>query len=169
LPEFLPTLGEGAPAVGVFFQIFICEHGFEGSPLMIEIEHIFDQEPIGRECRNEEFVDPLSNALAHRNPLVWCGGTMSSYNDACVKQSLIQWQPAVIKQLDLLLTVDSGYPRGWWVSEYTLDLRMLQDSIPSGSCDQMHACSNQLSNSYHIAILPIEADQSKLCCESKKT
>jgi hypothetical protein len=36
---------------------------------MIEIEDILDQESLGGQRRNEEFVDPLTYALAHWNPL----------------------------------------------------------------------------------------------------
>jgi hypothetical protein len=54
------------------------------------------------------------------------------------------------------------------VSEHALDLRVLQDAIPSGPRDQMHACSNELSNGYRITILPIEAHESHLRRESKK-
>src|SRR5437879_4445808 len=32
---------------------------------MIEIQHILDQEPLGRERRHEEFIDPLPHALAY--------------------------------------------------------------------------------------------------------
>jgi hypothetical protein len=88
---------------------------------MIEIEHIFDQEPIGRQGRNEEGVYPFPDALAHWNPLVWCGGTMSSHNDTSVRQALIQLQPASVKQLNLLVAVDSGHLRCWWVSEHALE------------------------------------------------
>jgi hypothetical protein len=65
LPQFLPTIRVGAPAVGVFFQIFVSEHGLEGSPPMVEIKHLFDQEPIDGQCCDEEFVDPFTDTLPH--------------------------------------------------------------------------------------------------------
>jgi hypothetical protein len=34
---------------------------------MIEIEHILHQEPLGIQHRDEQFIDPLPDALAHRN------------------------------------------------------------------------------------------------------
>jgi hypothetical protein len=37
---------------------------------------------------------------------------------------------------------------------------VLQDSIASRPCDQMHACIKEESNSYGITILPVEANQS---------
>ena len=37
---------------------------------------------------------------------------------------------------------------------------MLQDSISSLPCDQMHACLNEESHGYGITILPVEANQS---------
>jgi hypothetical protein len=37
---------------------------------------------------------------------------------------------------------------------------VLQDSIASRPCDQMHACIKEESNGYGITILPVEANQS---------
>jgi len=36
---------------------------------MIEIEHILHQEPLSIQRRDEQFIDPLPDALAHRNVL----------------------------------------------------------------------------------------------------
>jgi hypothetical protein len=54
------------------------------------------------------------------------------------------------------------------MSQHVLDLRVLQDSIPSRSREQMYAYSNQLSNSYGITVLPVEANESNLWSESKE-
>jgi hypothetical protein len=32
---------------------------------MIEIEHILDEEAFGRQCGDENLIDPLTDALAH--------------------------------------------------------------------------------------------------------
>jgi hypothetical protein len=69
LPQVLPTLSVGTPAIRIFIEIFISKHRLKGSPSMVEIEHIFDQEPLGRQVGDEKFVDPLPNALADRNLL----------------------------------------------------------------------------------------------------
>jgi len=135
---------------------------------MREIEDILDEEAGGLQCRDEDLIHPLADALAHRNPLAWCGGVVPSHHDADLRYALISLQPASIKQLDLLIAVDSAHPRAWWMSKHTLALRMLQDTIASGPCDQRHSCLNQLSNRYHITILPIEANESHLWRESKE-
>ncbi len=88
---------------------------------MIKIEDILDEESLGRQRRDEDFIHPLADALAHRNPLACCGGAVSSHNDAALRYPLIQWQPAAIKQLDLLLAVHSAHPRGWRVSQHALE------------------------------------------------
>ena len=69
LPQLLPTLGVGTPAIGIFFDVFIGQHRLESATPMIEIEHILHQEPLGIQRRDEQFIDPLSDALAHRNVL----------------------------------------------------------------------------------------------------
>jgi hypothetical protein len=168
LPEFLSALCVRTPAIRVFFDIFICKHRLKSPSSMIEIEHIFDEETIDGQCRDEDLIPPLTDALAHRNPLAWCGGSVSSHNDTGLRHFSIQLQPTSIKQLDYLLAVDSGHACRWWVSQHVLDLRVFQDSIPSRSCDQMHACFNQLSNGYGITILPVEANERDLWSESKE-
>jgi hypothetical protein len=55
----------------------------------------------------------------------------------------------------------------WWMKEYTLDLRMLQDSIPSAPCYEMNACENDLSNHGCVTILSVETDESYLWCENE--
>src|SRR6266699_3083979 len=60
LPQFLPILRVGTPAVGIFFDIFIGQHHFESSTSMIEVQDILDQEPVSVKCGDEEFVDPLT-------------------------------------------------------------------------------------------------------------
>ena len=44
---------------------------------------------------------------------------------------------------------------------------MHQEQIASSPCHQMHACKHELCNHCCVAILPVEADQSRLCCESE--
>jgi hypothetical protein len=65
LPQFLSTLRIGAPAVGIFFQIFVREHGLEGSSPMVEIKYLLDQEPSAGQSSDEEFVDPFTDTLAY--------------------------------------------------------------------------------------------------------
>jgi hypothetical protein len=60
LPQFLSALGVGTPAIRIFFDIFLSEHGLEGSPSMIEIQHILDQEVVGIKGGDEQFVDPVT-------------------------------------------------------------------------------------------------------------
>ena len=61
-----------------------------------------------------------------------------------------------------------GHTCRWRVSQHLLDLRVLQDSISSRPCDQMHTCINEESNSYGITILPVEANQSDFWSECKE-
>jgi hypothetical protein len=49
LPEFLPALRVGTPAIRVFFDIFIRQHCLKGPPSMIQIKYIFDEEAIDGE------------------------------------------------------------------------------------------------------------------------
>ena len=46
LPQFLPTLSVGAPAIGIFFDILIGKDPFKCSTPMIEVQHILDQESV---------------------------------------------------------------------------------------------------------------------------
>ncbi|GLV55953.1 hypothetical protein KDH_27970 [Dictyobacter sp. S3.2.2.5] len=69
LPQFLPTLGGGAPTVRVFFDIFIRKHCLKGSSPMIEIQDILDEEPIDGQGSDEDLIDPLADALADRRTL----------------------------------------------------------------------------------------------------
>jgi hypothetical protein len=55
-----------------------------------------------------------------------------------------------------------------WASQHTLDLRMLQDVIASGSGDNIHASFKKVSHRYRLALLPIETNQSHLWSKSKE-
>jgi hypothetical protein len=131
LPQFLSALGVGTPAIRIFFDIFLSEHGLEGSPSMIEIQHILDQEVVGIKGGDEQFVDPVTDALAHRHRLAWRRSSVSSHNHACGRQSLIQGQPASLKQLDDLTGAPASHACSRWMSQDALDLGMLEDLISS--------------------------------------
>jgi len=60
---------------------------------MREIEHILDQKPIGGQCCDEEFVDPLTHTFAYWNVLPWGRSGMASHHPAHVRQALPQFQP----------------------------------------------------------------------------
>jgi hypothetical protein len=102
----------------VFFDIFIRKHR-DLRPLVHDrgLRH----PRRGSQRRDEDLIHPLADTLTHRNPLAWCGGAVSSHNDAGLRYPLIQLHPAAIKQLDLLIAVHSGYPGGWWVGEHALE------------------------------------------------
>jgi hypothetical protein len=89
LPQLLPTLREGTPAIGIFFNIFIGQHRLESSPSMIEIEHILDQEPVSVKHRDEKFVDPLPDTFADRNVLAWGRSGMAGHDHSHARQSLL--------------------------------------------------------------------------------
>jgi len=81
LPEFLPVFGVGTPAVGICFDIFIGEHCLECSTSMIQVQDILDQEPLDRQRRDEEFVHPFTDSLAHPDFLARWRSSMPSDND----------------------------------------------------------------------------------------
>jgi hypothetical protein len=97
-----------------------------------------------------------TSALAHRNPLSWCGSAMSGHNDARLRQFCIQLQPASVKQLNHLVAIHARHPRGWGMSQHALELRMLQDVLASRPGGKIHACLEKLSHGYRVSILPIE-------------
>ena len=53
------------------------------------------------------------------------------------------------------------------MSEHTLELGMLKHPIRSPPRDQVNSCLNKLGNHNRIAVLSIETNQSRLCCESE--
>ncbi len=53
------------------------------------------------------------------------------------------------------------------MSQHVLDLGMLQELIASASRHEIHTCQDELRDDGHIAILPVEAQQSHLWWESK--
>jgi hypothetical protein len=55
---------------------------------MIEIEHILHQESLGIQRRDEQFIDPLPDALAHRNVLPWGRSRMPGHNHSHGRQVL---------------------------------------------------------------------------------
>jgi len=87
LPEFLATLGVGAPAIGIFFDILLGKYRFEGSTPMIEIKHILNQESISTQCGDEEFIDPLAHPLAHGDFLVRRRSRMTGDNHPSGRQA----------------------------------------------------------------------------------
>src|SRR4051794_4561055 len=105
---------------------------------MIHIQNIFDKKPVSVKRRDEEFVDPFTDTFPHRYGFPWLRGAMASHNDAGWGQSLISLQPPTIKQLNHLIAIHTCHTRCWGMSQYTLDLRMLQDLISSCSGDKIH-------------------------------
>jgi hypothetical protein len=53
------------------------------------------------------------------------------------------------------------------MSEHTLELGMLKHPIRSPPRDQVNSCLNKLGNHHRIAVVSIETNQSRLCCESE--
>jgi hypothetical protein len=125
---------------------------------MIEIKDILDQKPIDGQRGDEEFVDPLTDTLPDCNSLAWSGNVVSGHNDTGLRQSRIQLQPTAIEQLNHLIAIDSRHTRCRGMSQHTLDLRMLQDTIASRPRDKIYACLKQLSHGDRVAILPIETN-----------
>ena len=94
LPQLLSTLGVGTPAIGVFFDILIGEHRLKSSPPLLQIEHILHQKPLGTKPRDEQLIDPLPDALPHRDLLPSRRSKMPGYNHSHSRQLLIPFQPA---------------------------------------------------------------------------
>jgi hypothetical protein len=90
LPEFLSALGIRAPAVGIFFHIFVCQHHLECSTSLIEVQDVFGEKPISLKIAEKEFIDPLIDPLAHCNVFAGSRGRMSSHNDPNVRQLLTE-------------------------------------------------------------------------------
>jgi hypothetical protein len=134
LPEFLPRLRVGAPAIGVFFDIFIGKHGLESAASVVQIQQILDEKPRSVQIGEEELIDPLPHALAYLHLLVWGRCRMSSHNHPNVRQALPQFHPSSIKQLNDLTGVHARHLRCRWMSQYALDLGMLQELIPFPPC-----------------------------------
>ena len=65
---------------------------------------------------------------------------MSCHNHARPRQALTQFQPASVKQLDVLTSVHPGHACRWWMSQGTLELGMLQDLISSPPRHKIDAC-----------------------------
>ena len=167
LPEFLPTLRVGAPAIGIFFDILIGKDHFECSTPMIEIQHILDQEPIRIHCGDEELIDPFTDVLAHSDFLVRRRSRMASHNHSSVRQTRTQFQPPSLKQINDHTGGAGGDACRRWMSQDALDLGMLQELIASSPCHQIHACKHELCNHDCITILSVEAHQSHVWTESK--
>jgi hypothetical protein len=83
---------------------------------MIQVQHIRDEEAVLAERGDEQLVDPLTNAFAHRDRLTWWRGVMSCHKHASGRQAFIDWQPASSKQLDDLTTVHPGHACRRWMS-----------------------------------------------------
>jgi hypothetical protein len=82
LPQFLPTGGIGAPAIGVFFDIFIGKHGLEGPATVVQIQEILDEKPVPDQSGEEEFIDPFPHALAYLHLFVRGRSGMASHYHA---------------------------------------------------------------------------------------
>jgi hypothetical protein len=54
------------------------------------------------------------------------------------------------------------------MSQHALDLRMLQDLLPSRSCYKIHPGFNKLSHCSCVTIVPIETNQSHFWGESTR-
>jgi hypothetical protein len=158
LPQFLPTLGRGTPAIGIDFHIFIGEHCLEGPTSMIEIQDIFGEKSISVKIGEKEFIHPLIDALAYCHGLARRWRSMPSHNHPNARKPLTKWEPASIKQFDDLTSIYPAYARCRGMSQHTSDLGMLQELLASPSRHDMNVCKHDLGHHRCIAILSIEAD-----------
>ncbi len=156
-----------APAIGIFFHIFVGEHRFKGSPSMIQVQGILDQDPIDRPRCDEEFVHPLTYSLAHPDFFAWWRSRMPSDNDTHLGYPLVEVKPASIKQLNDFASAQSSHACAWWMSEHALELGPLEHPIRSPPRDQVDPCLYKLSNHNRIAVLPLETNQSCLWWQSE--
>jgi len=85
VPEFLPALRVGTPAIGIFLDIFISEHCLECPTSMIQVQDIFGEKPISVKIGEKEFIHPRIHTLTHRHRLAWWRRRMSSYNHSNVR------------------------------------------------------------------------------------
>jgi hypothetical protein len=166
LPEFLPTLAVGTPAIRIFFDIFVGEHRLECPTSMRLVEDILDQEPIGVKGGHEQFRDLLTHTLAHSYGLVCGRSAMSGHDHSSLRQALLQFQPASIKEIDDRIGLHARHPRCRRMIQRTLDLGMLQEVRASSPRHEGHTCENDLSDHSRVAILSVETYQSHLCWES---
>jgi len=88
LPEFLATLRVGAPAIWIFFDVFIREHGLEGPTSMIQVQDIFGEKPVSVKIGDEEFIHPCIYTFAYRHGFAWRRCRMSGHNHPNVRQAL---------------------------------------------------------------------------------
>ena len=91
---------------------------------MREIQDILDQEPLGTQGGNEQFVDPLIYPLADRHGLAWRRSWVAGNNHASARHPLLQWYPAALKEFDNFPGVRASRAGGRGMSQHTLDLGM---------------------------------------------
>jgi hypothetical protein len=116
LPEFLPTWGVEAPSIWVFFDIFIGKHRLVGPAVVVQIQDSLGEKPIRIKRGDEEFIDSLTHALASLPPPHLGRSGMSNHYRVDLRQTLSQFQPPSIKELNHLSGVHAPHPRCGWMS-----------------------------------------------------
>ncbi len=54
----------GAPAIRVLLRIFVAEHLFKASPLVIQLDHLVGPQALDGSCSQKELVDKWTNQFA---------------------------------------------------------------------------------------------------------
>src|SRR5258708_28293667 len=88
LPQFLPTLRVGTPAIRIDFNIFIGEYCLECPTPMIEIQDIFGEKSISVKIGEKEFINPLIDPLTHCHRLAWRRRRLSGHHHSNVREPL---------------------------------------------------------------------------------
>jgi len=57
LPKFLPTRRMGTPTVRILLEVFICQNGFKGPAMQIQVQHIFGGKSRSGKLGDEQFID----------------------------------------------------------------------------------------------------------------
>jgi hypothetical protein len=74
LPELLALWGAGAPTIWVLLRIFVAEHLFKGTALVIQLNNLVGVQTLGWRRGQKEFVDKRTNQF----PTGHCFGTLGS-------------------------------------------------------------------------------------------
>src|SRR6266699_2787963 len=137
----LPALRVGAPAIGIFFDIFRSSHRFKCSASMREIQHILDQKPVRVQCGDEELIDPLACPRGLSCPQEERDvGPQSRAREASPDMF-----PASLPQTVRQPPQCSSRSRSLsaYLASTRLPLGMLQELIPPSPRNAMHACQNE--------------------------
>jgi hypothetical protein len=81
----------GTPAIRVLLRIFVAEHLFKTTTLVIHLDNLVDPQALGGSCGQKEFVDKWTNQFARGHFVGTVGSSLTGDDHAAGQGQIWNW------------------------------------------------------------------------------